>query len=188
MASSWFIVKPDRELGPYTSAQIKHLASSGQLKTDDLVRRADQPKTVTAGKVQGLFPQVQRPDRPRTTPPPLPSERKQSGTLASPEPFPEPTDPVQERPRTTPPPLPSERKATVTPQSSDSLLQPIDPVHERLRTMPPPLPFEKIKNGITDSSGTASSRPKLDLIRKGCNRVGAADFSRFPIVFGPDMA
>ena len=57
MSSNWFIVKPDRQLGPYTSAQIKQLAASGQLKTADLVRKADQTTTVAAGKIRGLFPE-----------------------------------------------------------------------------------------------------------------------------------
>jgi antitoxin component YwqK of YwqJK toxin-antitoxin module len=124
MPSTWFIVKPDRELGPYTSAQMKQLASSGQLKIDELVRRADQSKTVTAGRVQGLFLPVQMTDRPRTTPPPLPSERQQSQTPSSSGPLPKTTHPIQDRPKTTPPPLPSERTKNGTNGSSE----------------PPPLP------------------------------------------------
>lgn len=45
--------------------------------------------------------------KPRTTPPPLPSERKQGKTLSSPEPSPQPTHPVTNRPKATPPPLPT---------------------------------------------------------------------------------
>ena len=37
------IVKSDRELGPYSSAQMKELAPSGQLKTAYQVRTADRP-------------------------------------------------------------------------------------------------------------------------------------------------
>ncbi len=172
MPSSWFIVKPDRELGPYTSAQIKQLASCGQLKAHDLVRRADRTKCVAAGKVQGLFPQAQATDRPKATPPLLPSERVKSQTPSSSEPARPRTDPVRERPRTTPPPLPSERKATVMPPSSESLFQPIDLVYERTRTMPPPLPSDSINSGTTGSSGPPplpSSRPKFDDVR---NKLG----------------
>jgi len=99
MPSTWFIVKSDRELGPYTSAQVKQLAASGQLKTEDLLRRANGTKPVIARKIQGLFPDVQIPDRPRSTPPPLPSERPLSGTTATVE-----SPPVSQSPRVTPPP------------------------------------------------------------------------------------
>jgi len=129
MPSNWFIVKPDRELVPYTSTQMKmkQLAASGQLKTGDLVRRAEQGTPVAAGKVQGLFPHDQPTARPRTTPPPLPSERSESGmqelsetpTLSSNE--------TSERQRRTPPPLPSERTESGTASSPG----------------PPPLPPSK---------------------------------------------
>ena len=66
MPSTWFIVKPDRQLGPYTNAQVKQLATSGQLKTADLVRKADQTTTVAAGKVRGLFPENKAPSKPAT--------------------------------------------------------------------------------------------------------------------------
>ena len=66
MPSTWFIVKPDRQLGPYTNAQIKQLAASGQLKTADLVRKADQTTTVAAGKIRGLFPENEAPSSPAT--------------------------------------------------------------------------------------------------------------------------
>ena len=93
MAPNWFIVKPDRELGPYTSAQMKQLASSGQLKTENLLRKADQTTPVAAGNLQELFPQVQAPDRPETPPPPLPSETTNNDPIGT----------------SGPPPLPSNR-------------------------------------------------------------------------------
>ena len=87
MPTTWFIVKSDRELGPYSSVQLKQLAASGQLTTGDLLRRDDKLALVMAGTVEGLFPDCQPSDCPKTTPPPLPSEKA----------------------RTTPPPLPSDR-------------------------------------------------------------------------------
>ncbi len=107
MPSNWFIVKPDRELGPYTSAQMKHLSSSKQLKTDDLVRRADLTKTVAAGKVQGLFPQLETTDRPKTKPAQLPSQRKQSESPPSSGSLPLTSQQAVGGSMTTPPPLPS---------------------------------------------------------------------------------
>ena len=128
MPSTWFIVKPDRQLGPYTSAQMKQLAASGQLKTDDQVRRADQQTPVAAGKIRGLFPENECPDRPKTTPPPLPSERSESGTpeLSLPS---LPSNEASQRPKTPPPPLPSERTKNGTSDSSG----------------PPPLPSSRTK-------------------------------------------
>ena len=78
MPSTWFIVKSDRELGPYTRAQMKQSAASGQLTTGDSVRRKGRLAAVVAGKVEGLFTDAQTPDRPKTTPPPLPSEKAQT--------------------------------------------------------------------------------------------------------------
>ena len=83
------------ELGPYTNAQMKQLAASGQLTAGDFVRREDKLAPIVAGKVEGLSPDAQPADRPKTTPPPLPSERGKA----------------------TPPPLPSERAKTGTEDS-----------------------------------------------------------------------
>ena len=47
--------------------------------------------------------------QPRTTPPPLPSERAKCETLSLPEPTPRTTHPVPQAPKATPPLLPSER-------------------------------------------------------------------------------
>ena len=60
---------------------MKQLAASGQLKTDDLVRKADQTMPVAAGDLQVLFSELQPTARTRTTPPPpLTSEKKKSDT------------------------------------------------------------------------------------------------------------
>jgi GYF domain 2 len=112
MPTNWYIVKSDGELGPYTSDQMKSLAASGQLKTDDQVRREDLKSPVAAGKIRGLLPEVQTSNHPTTTCPPLPSERSKSGTASGPPPFASSQTP--ERPRTTPPPLPSERSKSGT--------------------------------------------------------------------------
>lgn len=109
MPSTWFIVKPDRQLGPYTSAQMKQLAASGQLKINDQVRRADQETPVAAGGFQELFPENEFPEHPKTTPPPLPTELSESRMPELSEPRSLTSNEASERPKTTPPPLPSER-------------------------------------------------------------------------------
>lgn len=78
MPSNWYVVLPDRELGPYSSAQIKQMAASGQLKAEDLLRRADRTKPVIARKIQGLFPESEA-----LSPPPIPetATRQEGGFL-----------------------------------------------------------------------------------------------------------
>lgn len=55
MASSWYVEKRGRQLGPFTGPQLKELAATGRLEPGDLVRRADSSKTVPAGEVRGLY-------------------------------------------------------------------------------------------------------------------------------------
>lgn len=64
MASSWYVEKRGRQLGPFTGPQLKELAATGRLEPGDLVRRADSSKTVPAREVQGLFPQAGADARP----------------------------------------------------------------------------------------------------------------------------
>ena len=105
----WFIVKPDRELGPYNNSQMKQFAASGQLKSGDLVRADDQATPIEAGIVQAFFPEVQTAARPMTAPPTLRSARNQNQTPPSSVPLIQTTHAASGRSRTTLPPLPSER-------------------------------------------------------------------------------
>lgn len=61
---AWFIVRNGREQGPVTAQQLKQLAATGQLRSDDLVRRDDMQAPRPAKQVKGLF----------ETPPPPPQE------------------------------------------------------------------------------------------------------------------
>lgn len=72
MASSWYVEKRGRQLGPFTGPQLKELAATGRLEPGDLVRRADSSKTVPEGDVRGLFP-VPDPGPVPCGPPPPPS-------------------------------------------------------------------------------------------------------------------
>jgi GYF domain 2 len=109
MSSHWLLVKKDGELGPYTSAQMRQMALSGKLTTNDLVRRADQTTPVEAAKIRGLLPHGEAPDSRRTTPPPLPSVRTRSETLRSSGVFPDMTPPALDRLMPASPPLPTKR-------------------------------------------------------------------------------
>jgi hypothetical protein len=76
--------------------------------------------------------------RPRTTPPPLPSERAKSKTPSS-MPLPQTTHPASRRPKTTPPPLPSERTKNGTAHSSGAPQLPssrtkFDDIRKRVRS------------------------------------------------------
>lgn len=57
MASSWYVEKRGRQLGPFTGPQLKELATTGRLEPGDLVRRADRTKAVPASEIRGLFPE-----------------------------------------------------------------------------------------------------------------------------------
>jgi WD40 repeat protein len=88
--------------------------------------------------------------KPRSTPPPLPSERAKSKPLSSSEPVPQTTHTASGRPKTTPPPLPSERTNNGTAQSSG----------------PPPLPstgtnFDDIRKTFCDLTETAKAAGHL---------------------------
>ncbi|HET6574114.1 MAG TPA: GYF domain-containing protein [Fimbriiglobus sp.] len=64
LAQQWFVVRGDREEGPYTGRQLKQLAASGKLKPDDQVRRGDVETVRRAKDIKGLFP----------APPPVPAD------------------------------------------------------------------------------------------------------------------
>ena len=77
MSTSWYIDKSGREFGPYSNSQMMELAAAGQLKSDDLVRRADQTTPVVARKIRGAFPEGQARKSPRITTAPVSSENNQ---------------------------------------------------------------------------------------------------------------
>jgi hypothetical protein len=73
MAANWHYAKGGDKHGPFTAAQLKELATTGQLSPDDLVWREDMKEWRKASTVKGLFP-TQPP--PPSGPPPVPSPRK----------------------------------------------------------------------------------------------------------------
>lgn len=56
MATQWYLNKAGEQFGPFTSQQIKELASNGKLSPTDKVRRQDMKGWTEASKVSGLFP------------------------------------------------------------------------------------------------------------------------------------
>lgn len=65
--AAWFIVRNGKEQGPVSAQQLRHLASTGQLRPDDLVRRNDMQARRPAREIKGLFGAA-------TEPPPLPAD------------------------------------------------------------------------------------------------------------------
>ena len=55
MADGWFIQRDGQKLGPYSSAQLKQMTTTGQLLPVDLVARGDGGKWVPASQIKGLF-------------------------------------------------------------------------------------------------------------------------------------
>lgn len=52
----WFIVRGEREEGPYSGTVLKDMAASGRLLPTDLVRRGDVETARPASAIKGLFP------------------------------------------------------------------------------------------------------------------------------------
>lgn len=72
MAQDWFVVRDGKELGPFSSHQLKQMAADGKLTPDDLVRRGDMKASRKAGNVKGLF----QSSASRSSPPDLPEPQK----------------------------------------------------------------------------------------------------------------
>lgn len=75
MGQEWFVAQSDKKLGPFSSKNLKELASHGRLQPTDLVWTEGMSKWKEARNIKGLFPNVPEThqQRVRPTPPPLPS-------------------------------------------------------------------------------------------------------------------
>ena len=51
----WFVRKDEKIYGPFTSAQLRQLASSGKIGPDSLVHRACDNDPAVASRLAGLF-------------------------------------------------------------------------------------------------------------------------------------
>lgn len=81
--SNWHYARGGEKHGPITTAQLKELATTGQLSPDDLVWREDMKDWRKASTVKGLFPEA-TPSvaTTATAPPPPPPQPGQSSTGA----------------------------------------------------------------------------------------------------------
>lgn len=71
---SWHYAKGDEKIGPITSAELKQLAASGELKPTDSVWKTDWPEWKKANSLKGLFP-------PNPSSPPAPRSEKSVQTI-----------------------------------------------------------------------------------------------------------
>jgi len=55
LANEWFYQKDGREIGPVSSADLRRLASTGELLPTDPVRKADMERWAKASALKGLF-------------------------------------------------------------------------------------------------------------------------------------
>ena len=73
MADQWFVMRDDKKYGPYPSAQLEQMASTGGVLPFDMVQ-ADGGKWMPASQIKGLFPAAPPKSVPPPGPPPLPDE------------------------------------------------------------------------------------------------------------------
>lgn len=55
----WYYAKNDQQLGPINGGELRRLAQTGGLLRDDLVWREGMDQWAAAGRVKGLFPDLQ---------------------------------------------------------------------------------------------------------------------------------
>ena len=53
--AQWFLVRDDREQGPFDDAQLRKLVADGFLIPDDFIRRDGWSAAVPAKDIKGLF-------------------------------------------------------------------------------------------------------------------------------------
>ena len=77
MPQEWYCQIMDSEVGPLTSSQLREMANSGRLKQDDLIRKGNSNRWITASRAKGLFTTSR-------VPPAIPSQsqRTESSTFA----------------------------------------------------------------------------------------------------------
>ena len=75
MASQWYLLQGDDNLGPMTDDELKKLAADGKIRRRDLVRKEGTTRFFLASAVEGLL------STPITTPSALPSKNIVAGLL-----------------------------------------------------------------------------------------------------------
>src|SRR5262249_30488797 len=55
MGQRWIYQREGKEIGPVTSGDLRRIVAAGALGPDDLVRRVDRMRWITAKEIKGLF-------------------------------------------------------------------------------------------------------------------------------------
>lgn len=55
-STEWFVYKAEKWQGPFSSGQLKKLATAGKVSEKTKIKRSADDKVTTAGKIKGLFP------------------------------------------------------------------------------------------------------------------------------------
>lgn len=141
----WFYAKNDEQKGPVTPAQLKALATSGELLPTDLVWKEGLSDWSPASDVKGLF--VAAP----TAPAPAPSPPVES---PPPAPTPAPSPPTTPTPVTTSPAV-----VPTPPPAATTSLDPIPPASgSRWANPPPPPPVVPAAEPVPTPVPAASKR------------------------------
>ena len=80
MSKNWHYATNGEKHGPVSAAQLKELATTGQLSPDDLVWREDMKEWRKASTVKGLFPEQPRSAAKSPPPPPVSSGQSDDST------------------------------------------------------------------------------------------------------------
>jgi predicted Zn finger-like uncharacterized protein len=81
----WFVARDKVKLGPYSSAQLKELAKTGQLWPEDMVLKEGERKWVAASAIKGLFVMASKTANPAAAAPPAAAPRKPKSPVPEPQ-------------------------------------------------------------------------------------------------------
>jgi hypothetical protein len=77
--AQWYYSRDNKQkLGPFSAAQLKEMAVSGELQPSDMVLRDGSRKWASASSIKGLFAKKASADRPAPPPPPRTSPRRKA--------------------------------------------------------------------------------------------------------------
>jgi hypothetical protein len=121
LATEWFYQKDGAEIGPVSAADLRQLASTGELQPTDPVRKADMDRWAKASALKGLFPAADTevapppPAKPQPTakppsPPPKPIAPAGNAKTPVPAPAAKAAAPTRAKPKTPPPQVAAEEE------------------------------------------------------------------------------
>lgn len=162
----WYYAVEDEEKGPVTAAQLKALAGSGKLKSDDLVWREGLDDWKPAREISGLFTGTAAKTTTRPTepaPPPAAEPAKPKRSAATPQP--QPAEPQQE-------PEPVQQVSQAAPMMAPAPAATAPVAAARSRPLPLTGVAEPLRFGRFVGQPLLLIGLMLVLLAKGCDSVG----------------